>query len=32
MLGGVPLFLGLIIVAFHQYWSSVTAVLISLFG
>ena len=30
--GAALLFLGLIVIAFHQYWSSVTAVLISLFG
>jgi hypothetical protein len=30
--GALLLFLGLLIIAFHQYWHSVTAVLISLFG
>jgi hypothetical protein len=32
VLGAMMLAMGLIIVAFHQYWYSVTAVLISLFG
>lgn len=32
LMGGMLLLLGLIIIAFHQYWSSVAAVLISLFG
>lgn len=31
-LGGMMLILGLVVIAFHQYWYSVTAVLISLFG
>jgi hypothetical protein len=30
--GGLLLFCGLLIIAFHQYWSSPPAVLISLFG
>lgn len=30
--GGLLLFCGLLIIAFHQYWSSLAAVLISLFG
>ncbi len=30
--GALLLFSGLLIIAFHQYWSSVAAVLISLFG
>jgi len=30
--GALLLFTGLLIIAFHQYWSSVAAVLISLFG
>jgi len=30
--GAVLLFAGLLIIAFHQYWSSAAAVLISLFG
>jgi uncharacterized protein YjeT (DUF2065 family) len=30
--GALLLFLGLLIIAFHQYWSSVAAVMISLFG
>jgi uncharacterized protein YjeT (DUF2065 family) len=30
--GALLLFAGLLIIAFHQYWSSVAAVLISLFG
>jgi hypothetical protein len=30
--GALLLFVGLLIIAFHQYWSSVAAVLISLFG
>ena len=30
--GAWILFFGLLIIAFHQYWSSVSAVLISLFG
>jgi hypothetical protein len=29
---GALLFGGLLIIAFHQYWSSVAAVIISLFG
>jgi hypothetical protein len=32
MTGAMLLFLGLVVIAFHQYWSSVTAVIISLFG
>ena len=32
ILGAMMLFAGLIVIAFHQYWYSVTAVLISLFG
>jgi hypothetical protein len=32
MTGAMLLLIGLIIIAFHQVWSSVTAVLISLFG
>ena len=32
MLGAMMLIAGLIVIAFHQYWRSVTAVLISLFG
>lgn len=31
-LGAVMLMMGLIVIAFHQYWYSVTAALISLFG
>jgi len=30
--GALLLFAGLLIIAFHQYWSSVAAVMISLFG
>jgi hypothetical protein len=30
--GALLLFAGLVIIAFHQYWSSVAAVMISLFG
>ena len=30
--GALLLFAGLLIIAFHQYWSSVAAVLISVFG
>jgi hypothetical protein len=30
--GALLLFGGLVIIAFHQYWSSVAAVMISLFG
>jgi len=30
--GAVLLFTGLLIISFHQYWSSVAAVIISLFG
>ena len=30
--GALLLFAGLLIIAFHQYWSNVAAVLISLFG
>jgi hypothetical protein len=30
--GALLLFVGLLIIAFHQYWSSVAAVMISLFG
>ncbi|AYG63849.1 hypothetical protein [Rhizobium jaguaris] len=30
--GGLLLFCGLLIIAFHQYWSSPSAILISLFG
>lgn len=30
--GALLLFAGMLIIAFHQYWSSVAAVLISLFG
>jgi hypothetical protein len=30
--GALLLFVGLLIIAFHQYWSSVAAVVISLFG
>jgi uncharacterized membrane protein len=30
--GALLLFSGLVIIAFHQYWSSLAAVLISLFG
>lgn len=30
--GALLLFAGLLIIAFHQYWSSLAAVLISLFG
>ncbi len=30
--GALLLFSGLLIIAFHQYWSSVAAVMISLFG
>ena len=30
--GALLLFAGLLIIAFHQYWSSVAAILISLFG
>ena len=32
VVGALLLLMGLIIIAFHQYWSSVAAVLISLFG
>jgi hypothetical protein len=32
ILGAAMLMMGLIVIAFHQYWYSVTAVLISLFG
>jgi hypothetical protein len=32
MLGAMMLIAGLIVIAFHQYWRSVTAALISLFG
>jgi hypothetical protein len=32
ILGAMMLVCGLIVIAFHQYWSSVAAVLISLFG
>jgi hypothetical protein len=32
ILGALMLMSGLIVIAFHQYWYSVTAVLISLFG
>lgn len=32
MLGAAMLMMGLIVIAFHQYWYSVTAALISLFG
>jgi hypothetical protein len=32
MLGGMMLIAGLIVIAFHQYWRGITAVLISLFG
>lgn len=32
ILGAAMLLMGLIVIAFHQYWYSVTAVLISLFG
>jgi hypothetical protein len=32
MLGAMMLAVGLIVIAFHQYWRGVTAVLISLFG
>jgi vacuolar-type H+-ATPase subunit I/STV1 len=32
MLGAMMLAMGLIVIAFHQYWRGVTAVLISLFG
>lgn len=32
MLGAAMLVMGLVVIAFHQYWYSVTAVLISLFG
>lgn len=32
MLGAMMLLAGLIVIAFHQYWRGVTAVLISLFG
>jgi hypothetical protein len=32
LLGAMMLIAGLIVIAFHQYWRSVTAVLISLFG
>lgn len=32
MLGAMMLTMGLIVIAFHQYWRGVTAVLISLFG
>ncbi|MGV9801644.1 hypothetical protein ACWDTP_26720 [Mycobacterium sp. NPDC003449] len=32
MLGAAMLLMGLVVIAFHQYWYSVTAVLISLFG
>ena len=30
--GAMLLFMGLFIIAFHQYWSSVAAIMISLFG
>jgi hypothetical protein len=30
--GGLLLFCGLLIIAFHQYWYSLSAILISLFG
>jgi hypothetical protein len=30
--GALLLFLGLLIIAFHQYWSSLAAILVSLFG
>src|SRR5690349_3637264 len=32
ILGAAMLMMGLIVIAFHQYWYNVTAVLISLFG
>jgi hypothetical protein len=32
MLGAVMLAMGLVVIAFHQYWYSPTAVLVSLFG
>ncbi|CRZ13894.1 hypothetical protein [Mycolicibacterium neworleansense] len=32
ILGAAMLMMGLVVIAFHQYWYSVTAVLISLFG
>lgn len=32
ILGAAMLLMGLVVIAFHQYWYSVTAVLISLFG
>ncbi|MHC9294834.1 hypothetical protein ACRCUN_20405 [Mycobacterium sp. LTG2003] len=32
ILGAAMLVMGLVVIAFHQYWYSVTAVLISLFG
>jgi hypothetical protein len=32
MMGSLLLFCGLVIIAYHQYWSSVAAVMISLFG
>ena len=32
MMGALLFFCGLLIIAFHQYWSSPTAVMISLFG
>jgi hypothetical protein len=32
ILGGMMLAVGLVVIAFHQYWYSVTAVLISVFG
>ncbi|MFV9636601.1 hypothetical protein [Mycobacterium neumannii] len=32
MLGAMMLAMGLVVIAFHQYWYSVTAVLVSLFG
>ena len=32
MLGAMMLVCGLVIIAFHQYWSSVAAIVISLFG
>lgn len=32
MMGALLLFCGLLIIAFHQYWSSAAAVMISLFG
>ena len=32
MMGGLLVFCGLVIIAYHQYWSSPAAVMISLFG